>query len=58
MIPCQSCAHPIQVDLATDLTPDWNYRAQCEYCGQEQFGVLYYGALYPTPQIILQAEPA
>jgi len=46
------------VDLAAELTPDWNYRAQCEYCGAEQYGVLYYGAFYAVPQIIAKGESA
>jgi hypothetical protein len=58
MITCESCGHPLQVDLAAELTPDWNYRAQCEYCGEEQYGVLYYGAFYAVPQIIAKGESA
>ncbi len=58
MLACQNCGYPMLVDPATELTPDWNYRSQCEYCGQEQYGPLYYGAFYPTPQIIPKAESA
>lgn len=58
MITCQNCGYPMEVDLSANVTPDWNYRVQCEYCGQEQFGVLYYGVSYPTPLIIRNAESA
>ena len=58
MITCQSCGHHVQVDLATEITADWNYRTQCECCGQEQYGVMYFGAFYQTPQNIPRTEPA
>jgi len=58
MLTCQSCGHPLHTDTITEITPNWNYRTQCEYCGQEQFGAIYFGAFYPAPQEISTAEPA
>lgn len=58
MITCQSCGFPMEVDLSKGLTPDWNYRVQCQYCGQEQFGVVYYGVPYPTPLLLPMGESA
>lgn len=58
MVPCQNCGHDLQIDVATEVTPDWNYRTQCECCGQEQYGVLYFGAFYPSPEPVRKSESA
>ena len=56
MVPCQNCGHDLQIDVVTEVTPDWNYRTQCECCGQEQYGVLYFGVFYPSPEPVPKSE--